>query len=232
MLEQFFWVILPYLVLVIFIGGHIYRYQHDQLGWTTKSSEIFEKKKLGIGSNAFHWGIIFVFGGHVLGVLIPEGVYASLRITEEMYHKVALGFGIPAGLLAIFGLFVLMYRRFTDRRVRSQSSTGDFIALICLAIVMLTGMFATFFNINPQGFDYRTTIGPWFRSIFLFQPDASLMETVPLWFKIHIVAAFGIFAVWPFTRLVHVFSLPLKYLRRNYVIFRKYEKNEPKKRVL
>src|SRR5699024_6291318 len=141
-------------------------------------------------------------------------------------------FGIPAGLLAIFGLFVLMYRRFTDRRVGSLNSTGEVIALICLANVVLTGMFDTIFNIKPQGVDYRTTIGLWFRSIFLFQPDASLMETVPLWFKIHIVAAFGIFAVWPFTRLVHVFSLPLKYLRRNYVIFRKYEKNEPKKRVL
>src|SRR5699024_8236336 len=126
---------------------------HDQLGWTTKSSEIFEKKKLGIGSNAFHWGIIFVFGGHVLGVLIPEGVYASLRITEEMYHKVALGFGIQAGLLAIFGLFVLMYRRFTHRRARSRSSTVSSIALLCLAIVMLTAIFATFFTINPLGFD-------------------------------------------------------------------------------
>src|SRR5699024_1101956 len=134
--------------------------------------------------------------------------------------------------LAFFVCFVLMYRRFTDRRVRSQSSIGDFIALICLAIVMLTGMFATFFNINPQGSDYRTTIGPWFRSIFLFQPDASLMETVPLWFKMHIVAAFGIFVVWRFMRLVHVFIPPLKYVRRNYVIFRKYENNEPKKRVL
>src|SRR5699024_12382973 len=89
----------------------------------------------------------------------PGGRYVSLRITDEMYATVALGVGIPAGLLAIFGLFVLMYRRFTYRRVRSQSSTGDFIAFICLAIVMLTGMFATFFNISPQGFDYRTTIG-------------------------------------------------------------------------
>src|SRR5699024_11461123 len=106
-----------------------------------------------------------------------------------MYHKVALGYGTPAGFLALFGLFVLMYRRFTDRRVRSQSPTGDFIALIWLAIVMLTGMFATFFNINPQGFDYRATIGPWFSSIFLFQADGSLMETVPVRFKIDSVAS-------------------------------------------
>ncbi|MSO00888.1 respiratory nitrate reductase subunit gamma [Bacillus paralicheniformis] len=221
MIEQILWVILPYIVITIFIGGHIYRYQHDQFGWTAKSSEMLEKKKLALGSSLFHWGIFFVIGGHVMGILIPESLYQALGVSEHMYHKIAIGFGLPAGIAALSGLIILTYRRFTDKRIRKTSSAGDFITLIALLFVMTTGLAATFLNIDSKGFDYRTTISPWFRNIFLFKPDAGLMASVPLWFKLHIIMGYGIFIVWPFTRLVHVFSMPLKYLTRSYVVYRK-----------
>jgi nitrate reductase gamma subunit len=220
-LEQFLWMIFPYIVLTIFIGGHIWRYQYDQFGWTSKSSEVLEKKQLRLGSLLFHWGILFVFVGHVMGILIPESVYATLGITEETYHLIALAGGIPAGLAALIGLLILIRRRATVKRVWVTSSRGDWIALLFLAIVIATGLSSTLLNVDSHGFDYRTTIGPWFRSVLLFHPDPSYMETVPVWFQIHILAALGIFAVWPFTRLVHVFSLPLRYLRRSYVVYRK-----------
>ncbi|MDQ0154030.1 respiratory nitrate reductase subunit gamma [Robertmurraya andreesenii] len=221
MYEQFLWVVLPYIVLTIFIGGHIYRYQHDQFGWTSKSSELLEKKLLRIGSNLFHWGIIFVFGGHVMGLLIPIEVYETMGVSEHQYHTIALIGGIPAGIAAAIGLLILCYRRMTVRRLVVTSTKGDWVSLICLVIVVLSGMSATFLNIDSQGFDYRTTIGPWLRGVLTFRADASLMADVPLWFKIHILAVFGIFAAWPFTRLVHVFSAPLRYLSRSYVIYRK-----------
>ena len=221
MIEQILWVILPYIVITIFIGGHIYRYQHDQFGWTAKSSEMLEKKKLALGSSLFHWGIFFVIGGHVMGILIPESLYEALGVSEHMYHKIAIGFGLPAGIAALSGLLILTYRRFTDKRIRKTSSAGDFITLVALLFVMTTGLAATFLNIDSKGFDYRTTIGPWFRNIFLFKPDAGLMASVPLWFKLHIIMGYVIFIVWPFTRLVHVFSMPLKYLTRSYVVYRK-----------
>ena len=221
MIEQILWVILPYIVITIFIGGHIYRYQHDQFGWTAKSSEMLEKKKLALGSSLFHWGIFFVIGGHVMGILIPESLYQALGVSEHMYHKIAIGFGLPAGIAALSGLIILTYRRFTDKRIRKTSSAGDFITLVALLFVMTTGLAATFLNIDSKGFDYRTTIGPWFRNIFLFKPDAGLMASVPLWFKLHIIMGYVIFIVWPFTRLVHVFSMPLKYLTRSYVVYRK-----------
>ena len=221
MIEQILWVILPYIVITIFIGGHIYRYQHDQFGWTAKSSEMLEKKKLALGSSLFHWGIFFVIGGHVMGVLIPESLYQALGVSEHMYHKIAIGFGLPAGIAALSGLIILTYRRFTDKRIRKTSSAGDFITLVALLFVMTTGLAATFLNIDSKGFDYRTTISPWFRNIFLFKPDAGLMASVPLWFKLHIIMGYVIFIVWPFTRLVHVFSMPLKYLTRSYVVYRK-----------
>lgn len=103
------------------------------------------------------------------------------------------------------------------------------MAIVLLFIVMLAGLSSTFFNIDAKGFDYRTTIGPWFRSLFVFQPKAEYMAEVPLWFKIHIIAAMGLFATWPFTRLVHVFSVPMKYLRRSYVIYRKRQPIESEK---
>ncbi|MCY8595794.1 respiratory nitrate reductase subunit gamma [Bacillus vallismortis] len=218
---QILWGVMPYIVMTIFIGGHIYRYQHDQFGWNAKSSELLEKKKLAAGSTLFHWGMLCVIGGHVMGILIPEAVYSSLGISEHMYHKMAIGAGLPAGIAACIGLFILTYRRLFDKRIRKTSTPSDILTLILLLFMMLSGLAATFLNIDSKGFDYRTTVGPWFREIFLFRPDASLMENVPLWFKLHIVIGYVVFILWPFTRLVHVFSLPLKYLTRSYVVYRK-----------
>ncbi|MDA7027926.1 respiratory nitrate reductase subunit gamma [Bacillus sp. CLL-7-23] len=222
MIEHFLWGVLPYIVLTIFILGHIYRYHYDQFGWTAKSSELLEKKKLALGSSLFHWGIIFVIGGHIMGILIPESFYKALGVSEHIYHKIAIGFGMPAGIVALSGLIILTYRRIADNRIRKTSSVSDFISLAALLFVMVTGLIATFLNIDSKGFDYRTTIGPWFRNLFLFQPNVSLMATVPIWFKLHIVMGYVIFMVWPFTRLVHVFSMPIKYLTRSYVVYRKH----------
>lgn len=229
MFEQFLWIIIPYVALTIFIGGHIYRYNHDQFGWTTKSSEFLEKRMLRIGSLLFHWGIIFVFFGHVAGLLVPIQFYESLGITENQYHTIALVGGIPAGIAALIGLVILMYRRLSVKRLIKTSTTSDFIALFFLAVVVFSGMSATFLNIDSQGFDYRATIAPWLRGLFVFHADASLLSSVPIWFKIHMLAAIGLFAIWPFTRLVHIFSLPLRYLSRSYVVYRKHRPNSTTK---
>lgn len=229
MFSQFLWVVLPYIVLTIFIGGHLYRYQHDQFGWTSKSSEFLEKKMLRLGSNLFHWGIIFVFFGHVMGLLVPVQLYEAMGISEQQYHMVALAGGIPAGIAALIGIIILVYRRTTVRRLIATSSKGDWVTLFFLVIVILSGISATFLNINPKGFDYRTTIGPWLRGVLIFRPNAAYMAAVPVWFKIHLLAVFGLFAAWPFTRLVHVFSLPLRYLTRSYVIYRR---RQPKQESL
>ncbi|WP_368651044.1 respiratory nitrate reductase subunit gamma [Bacillus inaquosorum] len=218
---QILWGVMPYIVLTIFIGGHIYRYQHDQFGWTAKSSELLEKKKLAAGSTLFHWGMVCVIGGHLMGILIPEALYSSIGISEHVYHKMAIGAGLPAGIAACTGLIILTYRRLFDKRIRKTSSPSDILTLLLLLFMMLSGVAATFLNIDSKGFDYRTTVGPWFRDIALFRPDASLMESVPLWFKLHIIIGYVVFILWPFTRLVHVFSLPLKYLTRSYVVYRK-----------
>lgn len=223
-LDMVLWNVLPYIVLTIFIGGHIYRYQTDQIGWTTKSSEFLEKRQLRIGSQLFHWGLVFVLMGHILGIIIPEGFYSTLGISEEMYHKVALTFGIPAGVICFLGLMILCWRRLSVERIKKTTSFGDWLSLILIFIVIASGLIATFLNTGQADFDYRTTIGPWFRGIFLFKMNGDLMVSVPLWFKIHILSTFALYVVWPFTRLVHAFSLPVMYLWRNYVIYRRIEK--------
>ncbi|RKQ37233.1 respiratory nitrate reductase subunit gamma [Oceanobacillus halophilus] len=220
-MDLLLWGIFPYIVLTLFIGGHIYRYQKDQFGWTTKSSEFLEKKRLRIGSLLFHWGIIFVFGGHVLGLIIPIGLYNALGITEHMYHIVAISFGLPAGIAAFVGIALLTYRRLSVKRIMATSSTSDWVSLIFILLAIMTGLIATSLNIDSNGFDYRTTIAPWLRGLFVFNVQPELMATVPIWFKIHIYSTFALYVVWPFTRLVHAFSFPIRYLRRNYVIYKR-----------
>jgi len=219
--NQFLWIIYPYIVITIFITGHFYRLNHYPFSWTSKSSEFLEKRTLRWGSLLFHWGIIFVIVGHVAGLLVPISVYQGLGISDEAYHMMALSAGGIAGLSTLIGAFILMVRRFRVKRVRATSSVGDRMAIVLILIVLFTGLTATGTNaVGQTGFDYRTTINPWIRGILTFQPDASLMTAVPVAFKIHILAALSLFAVWPFTRLVHVFSFPLTYLRRRYVIYR------------
>ncbi|WP_084007210.1 respiratory nitrate reductase subunit gamma [Salisediminibacterium beveridgei] len=221
MMEWLLWGIFPYLVLLVFIGGHLIRYQYDQLGWTVKSSEFLSKKDLRYGIMLLHWGIIFVFIGHVLGLIIPKGFYDAVGITKDAYHLLAIGAGIPAGLAAFIGILLLVKRRFTNPRVKQTTSRADTVALLALLVVVGSGLSATFMNIDSQGFDYRTTISPWFRGLFYFNVQPELMADVPVWFKTHVLASFTFFAIWPFTRMVHVFSLPFMYLTRSPIIFRK-----------
>ncbi|MDC3413517.1 respiratory nitrate reductase subunit gamma [Aquibacillus sp. 3ASR75-11] len=166
--------------------------------------------------------MILVFFGHVAGLLIPIEVYYALGVSDEFYHTMAVWGGGIAGLMAVVGIFLLLIRRFSVKRVRATSSLGDFIAIILLTITIVADLVATGTNtVADSGFDYRTTINPWVRGLLTFKPDAAFMETVPLPFKIHMVSAFALFGIWPFTRLVHVFSLPLLYLHRGYVLYRK-----------
>lgn len=233
--DIFLWVIFPYISITIFILGHIYRYNTDQFGWTAKSSQFLEQKRLRFGSTVFHWGIIFVFFGHVAGLLIPKGFYDAIGITSDMYHFGAVWFGGAAGVATVIGGAFLFLRRTAVKRVIKNSSVSDYVSLIMLGIVVLVGFSATVgYTASGGSFDYRVTIAPWIRGILTFQPNAAYMAGAPLGFQLHVIAAFVLFAIWPFTRLVHVFSLPLKYLNRNYVVFRRakpYYKSQKNKEL-
>ncbi len=220
-MQQFWWLIYPYAALTLMVVGSIYRFVHRPITWTSKSSEILEKKWLRVGSLLFHWGMLFVIGGHVMGLLIPLRVYQDLHVSTEMYHSVADILGGLAGLSATIGCAILMLRRMLNHRVRRNSSVGDFVALILLFLVIALGTSQTVIANNVVGpYEYRLTVGPWVRGLILFHPNVSLMAQVPLLLQVHIIISFALFAVSPFTRLVHVWSAPFFYPTRAPIQYR------------
>lgn len=208
----FWWVIVPYITITIMVVGVLYRYAFRQLSWAAPSTEFFEKKWLRIGSPLFHWGIVFAFIGHLMGMVVPKGFYEFFGITDHLYHTGAIYGGGLAGLMVVVGLVILLIRKIVIDPVRIHATFADFFTVIALLIVAGMGVYMTIiYNTTVTAYEYRTTIGPWFRSLFIFQPNYQLMETVPLIFKIHIIAAFGLFASIPFTRLIHFYSVPVGY---------------------
>lgn len=222
MIDQFLWVIFPYICIVVFIVGHIFRFRTDKFGWTAKSSEFIEKKQLMIGSLLFHLGIIPVIMGHVSGLGIPKSWLHAVGVTDHLYHIGAIYIGGFFGFVTLAGMIILTSRRFTKSAVRKLSSSSDMVVNVILLFIVFMGMYATLVtNAVQPDFDYRTSISVWFRNLFILQPDASIMSVVPTSFKIHVLSGFLIFALWPFTRLVHVWSVPLSYAGRSYILYRK-----------
>jgi len=220
--NQFLWVIFPYMMIAITIIGHIYRYSTDQMSWTSRSSEFLEKKSLRWGSMLFHYGIIFVFFGHVLGLLIPKTFVYSIGINYGLYNDIAIYVGGIAGTAVVIGIFLLLIRRYGNKRISATSSFGDKFIIILLVLIVGFGIYNTlFYNLYFGHFDYRSTISPWFRSLFIFAPNPQLMAHIPLTYKIHVLLAFLTFGLWPFTRLVHVWSIPIAYLKRSHIIYRR-----------
>lgn len=227
MIEQLLWVIFPYVCIVVFILGHIFRYRYDQFGWTAKSSEFFEKKQLMIGSMLFHLGIIPVFLGHVSGLGIPKAWTRTLGISDELYHFGAVYGGGFFGIVTLVGMFILTSRRFSNRTVRQLSSKSDMIVNTLLLFIVFIGVYSSLVTNNVvAGFDYRDSLSVWFRSLFTLNPNTALMDSVPIAFKLHVLTGFFIFALWPFTRLVHVWSVPLNYVGRSYILYRKHASNK------
>lgn len=225
-MSTFLWVIFPYICLAIFVVGHVWRYRYDKFGWTTRSSQLYESKLLRIGSPLFHFGILGVVLGHFLGLVVPMSLTERLGVSQELYHFVALAGGIPAGVAALVGLAILVYRRRTVGPVFSATTVNDKVMYLVLAAVIVLGIWNTIagsmLNLGIAGdhYNYREGVSPWFRSIFWFQPDPQLMAGAPLGFQLHAVLAFVLFAMWPFTRLVHLFSAPLGYFVRPYIVYR------------
>lgn len=215
-MELFLWVIYPYVALTVMIAGLIYRYDADPFGWTARSSELLERWRLLWGSTLFHWGILVAFLGHVAGILVPIALYRGLGVPDELYHLNAFVAGGLAGVATLAGLIILAIRRIGVKRVWRNSTAGDLAALILLLATVVPGLATT----AAGGYEYRQTVGPWFRGILTFRPAPALMAGVPLRLQIHILLGLATFAVTPFTRLVHLFSLPIAYLRRAPIQYR------------
>jgi nitrate reductase gamma subunit len=222
-MDTFLWVIVPYLSLTVFVVGHFWRYRYDKFGWTTRSSQLYEDRLLRLGSPMFHFGMLGVVGGHVVGLLVPQSWTDALGISHEAYHLVAVVGGLLAGVLAVVGMVILIYRRRTVGPVFSATTVMDKVMYAFLAAAIVLGMWNTIagsiLTIGGE-YNYREGVSVWYRSFLAFSPQPELMAQAPLGFQLHALVAFALFALWPFTRLVHVFSAPLGYLTRPYVVYR------------
>ncbi|MDA4109607.1 respiratory nitrate reductase subunit gamma [Mycolicibacterium holsaticum] len=216
-----FWDVVPYVTLAVVAIGTWWRYRYDKFGWTTRSSQLYESRLLRIGSPMFHFGILVVIVGHIIGLVIPES-WTDLIMSDHIYHLQAMVLGAIAGITTLGGIALLVYRRRTTGPVFLATTVNDKVMYAVLVLAIVAGLACTLIGATPVGaeHDYRESVSPWFRSIWILQPRGDLMATAPLWFHIHVMIALVLFCLWPFTRLVHVFSAPVAYLFRPYIVYR------------
>lgn len=219
--DLWWWVILPYAAMVVFVVGHIWRWRYDQFGWTSRSTQLQERRLLKWGAPLFHYSAFAAIAGHVLGILVPRSFTEWLGVTERAYTLFSGIAGSVAAIGVLVGAGILIFRRMGVPRVRATTSGVDYLALVPLGIISVLGIYLT---LGVQqfggGYDYRTTVSVWFRSLFAGTPDHRAIGAAPVMYQVHATAAWMIFAVWPFSRLVHAWSYPLWYLWRPYVVYR------------
>jgi nitrate reductase gamma subunit len=216
-IRYFAYVIYPYLALTLFAVGHPFRYSTDYYKWNAKSSELLDKAGLKWPIIIFHWGILGTLFGHAGGLLIPQWFFDIFGFSASRHNFVSHWVGLVVGLAAFFGITLLIVRRFVNLRVRSTTSQMDW--LVDALIFIITGI--GIYNVVFAETDILFNISPWIRSIITFTPDPDLLRNVPFSFKLHILLAFALFAISPFTRLVHIWSVPITYLTRRYIIYRR-----------
>lgn len=218
-MENLAFVGFPYLALTTFVVGHSYRYLTDAFGWNARSSELLDKKGLRFGVILFHWGILLTLLGHTGGLLIPQTLYDAVGITGQTHIRVAYYSGWVVGIAALVGSLLLLRRRLIGSRVRASTSLNDWITMVLLIWVIGVGLY----NVAFGHYYVLDTVAPWIRGIVTFRPDPTLMREVPLSYKIHILSALALLAWSPSTRLVHIWSVPVTYFLRRYVLFRRRE---------
>ena len=215
-LDSFFFIALPYIALVIFLVGTIYRYRATSFKYSSLSSGFLEKRTLFWGSMPFHWGIMFLFFGHLAAFLIPNSVLAwnSHPVRLLVLEVTAFVFG----LCVLWGLIMLFIRRITSPRIRSVSNYMDVVIVGLLFAQTILGLWtALAFRWGSSWF--ASSITPYLRSIFSLQPDIAAVSALPWVVKLHIIGAFLIVLLIPFSRLVHILVVPFHYLWRPYQRF-------------
>lgn len=221
-LLEIFWDDIPYVVISIAVVGVWWRYRYDKFGWTSRSSQLYESRLLSIANPLFHFGSLAVIMGHVMGLFVPESWTRAVGMSDHLYHLQALLLGVPAGAASLLGIGLLIYRRRTRAAVSLATTRNDKLMYVVLVCALVAGLSCTLMGLTHFGelHDYRQRVSVWFRSIWILDPRGDLMVHAAAYYQIHVFIALLLFALWPFTRLIHAFSAPVGYLFRPYIVYR------------
>ena len=221
--EILLWIILPHAAVATFVVGTWWRYRADQFGWTSGSTQLFEQRILGWAGPAFHYGALAAVGGHVIGLMIPKSLTDAIGMSESTYRWFSAIAGAVAGAITLVGFVGLVYRRITNVRVRRTTSRTDLLVYFLLVVLIGLGCWMTFAHnlIAATPYDYRDSISEWWRSLFILQPDVEAVQGANVVYQVHAIVAWAFWALFPFSRLVHAWSIPLQYLGRPYVLYRR-----------
>ena len=222
-LNQFLFGIYPYIALAVFFVGSLVRFDRDQYTWKSDSSQLLRAGQLRWGSNLFHIGILGIFFGHLAGLLTPLAIWHALGVTPGAKQLLAVVAGGAAGALCLVGLILLIHRRLTEPRIRITGRPMDMAVLVLLLAQLLLGLFSIVVSVQHLDGEEMIKLMMWAQHIVTFRGDAAgYVAEVALVFKLHLVLGMTIFLVFPFSRLVHVWSgfAAVGYLVRAYQVVR------------
>jgi nitrate reductase gamma subunit len=221
--------IYPYICLAVFLVGSLLRFDRDQYSWKSDSSQLLRTGSLRWGSNLFHIGVLFLFAGHTMGMLTPHFVYEHFISAGDKQLMAMISGGI-AGVLGFIGVTILLHRRLSDERIRINSKTSDIMLLVLLWIQLALGLITIPLSAQHLDGGMMMSLAEWAQRIVTFRSGAVELLAHAGWvFKAHMFLGMTVFLIFPFTRLVHVWSGfgTLAYLVRPYQMVRARRLNLP-----
>ncbi len=222
-LHNFLYGTYPYIALSVFLLGSWLRFDREQYTWKSDSSQLLSKANMRLGSNLFHVGIIAIFFGHFVGLLTPHSWFQAMGVSDMAHQMVAIWAGSIFGIICLIGGAILWVRRMLNKRVSAASRGSDKFILTWLLITLLLGLSTIPVSIGHANHDnpaVMIALAEWVQSIVYLRPDPSLLNGVDTIFKVHLFFGMTVFLVFPFTRMVHVWSAPFGYVGRPYQVVR------------
>lgn len=222
-LHQFMFGIYPYLCIAVFLAGSLIRFDREQYTWKSDSSQMLRTGQLRLGSNLFHIGILALFFGHLFGLLTPKAVYHAMGLSTEAKQMVAIVAGGVFGTMCLVGLLLLVHRRLAEPRIRATSTRMDIFILLWILVTLLLGLASIFWSLGHRDGGVMVLLGQWAQHIVTFRAGAAdFIRGVDWIYKLHLAFGMTLFLLFPFSRLVHVWSgfAVVGYLTRAYQIVR------------
>ena len=219
--DVFWFQIYPYIAMAVFFVGSLVRFDHSMYTWRSGSSQLLSSRGMRIGSNLFHVGILVVLGGHIIGLLTPHSIY-SMFISQENKQMLAMVVGGTFGVLCLIGMVILMWRHLFNPRIRATDNWRNVLLLAMLMAQLQLGLSTIFQSAHHLDGSVMTLLADWAQRIATFRGGAAELISGVHWvYKAHIILGLTLFLVTPFTRLVHIGSIPLSYLWRPYQVVRR-----------